>query len=105
MDESVQEHLKPTLDIEATLLLRAADYIETHGLSCGGQTDRRGRKCTALTIVVLAYDSGQESYLRSTVSRVTRYLRQHKLPCLPDWSDNTPADRVVAALRAVALGG
>jgi hypothetical protein len=105
MDESVQEHLKTTLDITSTLLLRAADYIETHGLSCGGHIDMQGHKCTAMVIVMLAYDSNQIKHIDPATRRVARYLRQHGLTCLPYWSDSTPADQVVAVLRAVALGG
>jgi len=101
MDESVQKHLKPGLDDADKILLRTADYIEEHGLSCGGGFDAQGRMCVIVTMGKLIrhrWDgAGNEA--------LDRLRGSLDILGIASWSDHTPAERVVAKLRAVALGG
>lgn len=103
MDESVQKHLKPDLDDASNLLLKAARYIDEHGLSCGGQVDRYGRNCTVVVLSKLGGDTETESEALRRIRKAIMFTAGHD--GIGKWSDTTPAPVVSALLRRVALGG
>lgn len=111
MDESVIKYLEqPALADWKRKLLAAADYIEKHGLSCGGQVDRFGRRCVVrvLNEFVSPLDKNADPATRDLERNGEAFdmLRFAIQPYgIGEWSDRTPADQVVAKLRAVALGG
>ncbi len=81
------------------MMLRAADYIREHGLSCGGQVDYFGRKC-----VVNVLASIQGSALDPIHIEAIRRLKSNDRVriSLGFWSDNTPAAEVIELLERVA---
>lgn len=97
------------LDEASQILLKAADFIERNGLSCGGGTDMRGRECVA--VVINNVSKGRPAHWQAA-NRMEAALDfqfdegMHLRP-LAQWSDaQGRAGRtaeVVAKLREVAL--
>lgn len=98
MDESIVKHLVPAdLDEASRALLRAADYIETHGLAKASDPNYpKNAKCAYLAI---GNPDG--------VERLRNALGGHGIGAIFDWNDapQRTKEEVVAKLRAVALGG
>lgn len=98
------------LDDAAKILLKSADFIESHGLSCGGGMDAVGRECVAVVIHTCGIGSDAcwqaADRIEAALGDVPfdPYVDTRRLA---QWSDSMGAEgraaEVVAKLREVAL--